>query len=106
MGFPGDRRLGLRHASVGRRLRAPFARLLDRMADRSCSGRQAGLQEELLALQAARIVSETTKCLWRASLPTWTITGHLLLRQRRYGFHVLDRIDRERDGAVLPSHCR
>src|ERR1700738_3623310 len=54
------------------------------------------------ALQAARIVSETTKCLWRASRPTWTITGHLLLRQRRYGFHVLDRIDRERDGAVLP----
>lgn len=64
------------------------------------------MQEALLAFQAARIVPETTKCLWRASLPTQTIAGHLLLHRRRYGFYGLDRINRERDGAVLPSHCR
>jgi hypothetical protein len=59
-----------------------------------------GLAGRASRLQAARIVPETTKCLWRASLPTWTITGHLLLRPRRYGFYVLDRIDRERDGSI------
>ena len=59
-----------------------------------------GLAGRASRLQATRIVPETTKCLWRASLPTWTITGHLLLRPRRYGFYVLDRVDRERDGSI------
>jgi hypothetical protein len=35
-----------------------------------------GPGEPLLASPAVRIAPEITKCLWRASLPTWAITGH------------------------------
>ena len=72
--------------------------MLARIADRSCSCRQAALGDAS-RFQTVRIVprppSGSREPRYRRG-----ITGHLLLRQRRYGFHVLDRLDRELDSVA------
>jgi hypothetical protein len=59
-----------------------------------------GIEGALLASKRSAVVPDTTNCLWQASLLTWTATVLLLLRQRRYGFYVPDRLDGERDGVA------
>src|SRR5882757_1014583 len=56
-----------RAAAVDQWLRAPPIRLLDRIADRSCSCRQAGLEEHFLPFQEVHR-SRDRRVLWRASL--------------------------------------
>lgn len=86
---PSWHRAESRSCGGGRWLRAPSDGMLDWLADLLYACRQSALQKRLSPSRRSRIVPESTKCIWRASLPTWTKTGHLLLLQRSYGFYVL-----------------